>query len=203
VRRIDRIFETNWHNIRPPASGLGRDAFITGVTEFDGQMVQIVDIELVISDIFPQDEQVIEADFSESESTHLTQISVLAADDSVVARRIMAKMLDAFSIPHHMANNGHDALNILVREYEEGHPVSVLLSDIEMPGLNGYELTAKVRSDNRFADLFVILHTSLSSEMSIAGAKKVGANEALTKFNGNELIRALSHGAEHFFALMR
>jgi two-component system chemotaxis response regulator CheV len=70
------------------------------------------------------------------------------------------------------------------------------VSDIEMPGLNGYELSFDVRDDSRISQAYIILHTSLSSHISVSQAQQVGANEALTKFNADELIAAMLRGAE-------
>ena len=64
-----------------------------------------------------------------------------------------------------------------------------------MPGLNGYELSFDVRNDSRVSSTYIILHTSLSSHISVSQAQQVGANEALTKFNANELIAAMLRGA--------
>lgn len=64
-----------------------------------------------------------------------------------------------------------------------------LLSDIEMPGPDGYELAFEVRSDPRRAEACLILPTSLSDEISVEPAHQIGAHEALTKFEANELIR--------------
>jgi two-component system chemotaxis response regulator CheV len=200
VRRIDRIYETSWHDIRPPAPGLGRNVFITGVTEHANRMIQIINVELIISEIFSIEEQVIDESFSADESSRLTQVKVLIVDDSAVARRQLAKMLESFSIPFLVATNGVDALSMLRAHHARGEPFNLVVSDIEMPGLNGYELTFEIKNDPSLADLYIILHTSLSSAISVSQARQVGANEALTKFNGNKLIRALSHGAERYFA---
>ncbi len=77
-----------------------------------------------------------------------------------------------------------------------GNPVNILVSDIEMPGLDGYELTFAVRDNRDLANAYIILHTSLSSEISVSQAHQVGADEALTKFNARELIDAMLRGAD-------
>lgn len=79
----------------------------------------------------------------------------------------------------------------------QGSRIDILVSDIEMPGLDGYELAFEVQSDPRLAEAYIILHTSLSSEISVERAHQVGAHEALTKFEANELIQAMLRGAEH------
>ena len=70
-----------------------------------------------------------------------------------------------------------------------------------MPGLDGYELAFEVQSDAKLAGAYIILHTSLSSEISVERAHQVGAHEALTKFEANELIQATLRGAEHHDSL--
>lgn len=68
-----------------------------------------------------------------------------------------------------------------------------------MPGLDGYELSFEVKNTPILANAYIILHTSLSSEMSVNQAHQVGANEALTKFDANELIEAILRGAKHHY----
>jgi two-component system chemotaxis response regulator CheV len=72
----------------------------------------------------------------------------------------------------------------------------LLVSDIEMPGLDGYELTFEVRNSPDLAAAYIILHTSLSSEISVNQAQQVGANEALTKFDAKELVISMMRGVE-------
>lgn len=69
------------------------------------------------------------------------------------------------------------------------------MSDIEMPGLDGYELAFAVRDNSTLKQPYIILHTSLNSEMSLSYANQVGANEALTKFDAQELLQAMLRGA--------
>ena len=71
-----------------------------------------------------------------------------------------------------------------------------MVSDIEMPGLDGYELAFEVKNNPAIEHAYIILHTSLSSEISVSQAKQVGANEALTKFDAKELIEAMLRGAQ-------
>ncbi|WP_435433526.1 response regulator [Vibrio navarrensis] len=72
----------------------------------------------------------------------------------------------------------------------------VLVSDIEMPKMDGYELVFAVNDDPNTIPVYTILHTSLSSEMSQERAKQVGANKALSKFNARDLMNALLRGAK-------
>ena len=78
---------------------------------------------------------------------------------------------------------------------EQGRPIDILVSDIEMPGLDGYELAFEVQNDTSLNHAYIILHTSLSSEICVDRAKQVGAHEALEKFHATELVEAMLRGA--------
>jgi two-component system chemotaxis response regulator CheV len=117
-------------------------------------------------------------------------------DDSATARKQLASALDSIEIDYQMASDGATAFKMMQQAAAQGKPIDVLVSDIEMPGLDGYELTFEVRSDPGVANAYIILHTSLSSEISVDRASQVGADEALTKFDAGELIDAMLRGAE-------
>ena len=80
-------------------------------------------------------------------------------------------------------------------EAERGKPIQLLVSDIEMPGLDGYELAFETQSEQQLSNTYIILHTSLSSEICVDRARQVGAHEALEKFNAGDLIKAMLRGA--------
>ena len=118
-------------------------------------------------------------------------------DDSQVARKQLSDALASKDVSYFVTTNGQDALDLMLNANRDGKPINILVSDIEMPGLDGYELTFNVRdSGNALKQPYIILHTSLNSEMSVSYAKQVGADEALTKFDAEELLHAMLRGAE-------
>ncbi|GDY27307.1 MULTISPECIES: chemotaxis protein [unclassified Agarivorans] len=196
VRGIDRITECRWRDIDPPPSTLGKDAYVTGVTRVDDKLIQLLDIEKLIASVFPDDEDRIRVSVSLPDQAILSQLKILLVDDSATARKQLSSALDSIEIDYQMASDGATAFKMMQQSAAAGQPVDVLVSDIEMPGLDGYELTFEVRSDPGVADAYIILHTSLSSEISVDRASQVGADEALTKFDAAELIDAMLRGAE-------
>ncbi|BDM65171.1 chemotaxis protein CheW [Shewanella sp. NFH-SH190041] len=193
VRGIDRIIDCNWHDIETPPTNLGKRAFITGVTRHDEQLIQLLDVELLMSHIFPFDKHY--AAVTDVQREMLKPMKILLVDDSKVARKQLSDALDALNIFYQVTDNGVSALELMQENARAGHPVDILVSDIEMPGLDGYELTFEVRNTPALAETYIILHTSLSSEISVSQAHQVGANEALTKFDADELIHAMLNGA--------
>ena len=196
VRSIDKIIECNWRDIESPPDNLGKNAFLTGVTRVDDKLVQLLDVELLLSKIFPTSPESTRAILTDVQREILKPLNILLVDDSMVARKQLSDALDSINIPYLVTSDGREALSIMEEAAKEGRPVDLLVSDIEMPGLDGYELAFEVKNTPALADAYIILHTSLSSEISVSQAHQVGANEALTKFDAHELIEAMLRGAK-------
>jgi len=196
VRSIERIMECNWRDIKSPPKALGQNAFITGICSIDEELIQMVDLEYVMSNVFPEDSSEQHAVLTDIQREQLKPLNILLVDDSMVARKQLMDALNQMNVPFQVTENGHDALLIMEAEADKGTPVDLLVSDIEMPGLDGYELAFFVRDKPALAEAYIVLHSSLSSHISVSQATQVGANEALTKFNVQELIASMLRGAE-------
>ena len=195
VSAIDRIIEANWKNIQSPNKSLGRNVFITGTIDVDNELIQLMDVELLVERIYPT--QNIHVSVTDIEREQLKPLNILVVDDSRTARKQLTDVLNNLNVPFEVTDNGQHALEIMVAKAEQNQPIDILVSDIEMPGLDGYELTFEVRSAPALANAYIILHTSLSSEISVSQAHQVGANEALTKFDAKELVMSMLRGAQH------
>lgn len=196
VRGIDKIIECNWRDIEAPPKNLGRNAYLTGVTHFDDKLVQLLDVELLLSKVFPDNPEANRAILTDVQRETLKPLNILLVDDSKVARKQLSDALDSINIPYQVTSDGKEAFAMMVAAAEAKKPIHILVSDIEMPGLDGYELAFEVKDNPQTANAYIILHTSLSSEISVSQARQVGANEALTKFDAHELIDAMLRGAQ-------
>ena len=201
VRGIDKITECNWRDIAPPPASLGHNVFVTGVTRVNDQLIQLLDVELILSRVYPDDPSHLYPVLTDVQRERIKPMRILLVDDSSVARRQLMAALDYINIPYEVCTNGKDALTLMQTRAAQKTPIAILVSDIEMPGLDGYELAFEVQSDAKLAGAYIILHTSLSSEISVERAHQVGAHEALTKFEANELIQAMLRGAAHHDSL--
>lgn len=195
VSAIERIVETNWRKITAPDKNLGNEIFITGTVEVEDQLVQLMDVELLLERIYPPEANAIKVSVTDVEREQLRPCNILVVDDSRIARKQLTDVLSHLNVPFEVTDNGNSALAYMQQQAQAGTPVDLLVSDIEMPGLDGYELTFEVRSAAELANAYIILHTSLSSAISVSQAKQVGANEALTKFDAKELVSAILRGA--------
>lgn len=196
VRSVRKIIETEWKEVLPPPKSLGDRAFITGLIKLDQEVVQLLDVELLLARVYPESTDPAEVVLTDVQRETLKGLNILLVDDSQVARKQLADALDSKDVCYAVTTNGQDALDRLLQADSEGRTVDILVSDIEMPGLDGYELTFNIRDQGSLRQPYIILHTSLNSEMSVSYATQVGANEALTKFDAEELLHAILRGAE-------
>jgi two-component system chemotaxis response regulator CheV len=191
VHSVERIVNMNWEEIHPPPKGAGRDHYLTAVTRLDNELVEILDVEKILAEVAPTSE-VISAGVvdAQTQSKALTK-HVLIVDDSSVARKQVIRCLQTVGVEVTALNDGRQALDYLRSMADEGrHPdqeLLMLISDIEMPEMDGYTLTAEIRSDARMQKLHILLHTSLSGVFNQAMVKKVGANDFLAKFRPDDL----------------
>ncbi|MBU1285753.1 MAG: chemotaxis protein [Gammaproteobacteria bacterium] len=197
VQSVERIVQCSTRDVRPPPAGSGSKAFITGVTQIDGKIVQILDIEKVLHELAPMiveelDEQLL----SESERALLKGRRVLVVDDSHVALHQTMITLRKLELDCQMVRSAADALELLQKQFDAGEPIEVLVSDIEMPEMDGYDLVRTLRKKPDIGQIYVLLHTSLDSTMNTEKAKAVGANDVLTKFSTVDLSKALVHAFE-------
>ncbi|WP_346351779.1 chemotaxis protein CheV [Oceanimonas sp. AH20CE76] len=195
VSSVERIINVNWESILPPPKGAGRFNYMTAVTEIDGELVEILDVEKILDEISPASTDVDAAIIERSKENAVEHKPVLIADDSSVARRQVVKAVESLGLKCIVTENGRQALNKL-KELAANGPIheqlSLVISDVEMPEMDGYTLTAEIRSNTALKDLHVILHTSLSGVFNKALVEKVGADNFIAKFQPDELASAVN-----------
>ncbi len=197
VGGVDRIVNMHWEEILPPPKGIGDDNYLTAVTRVDGELVQIIDVEKVLAEVVGWNEEVSEeyvAQAEEHEGQGPGQPLVLVADDSSVARNQIKRTLEKLGIGCVLVNDGKEALERLQGwADEESTPLDqrifMVISDIEMPEMDGYTFTTEVRKDSRLNQLHILLHTSLSGVFNNAMVEKVGADDFIAKFQPDVLAK--------------
>lgn len=200
VSDVERIVNMNWKDIKPPPSGVGASSFLTAVTDVDGEIVEILDVEKVLGDIIGSDDTVSSDTISQSEGSDANSDFVLIVDDSGMARKQMSRVMDQLKIPYKTLNNGKEAFDLLHSWLDDDDPTPVykrcglMVSDVEMPVMDGYTLTKSVKDHPDLRELHVLLHSSLSGTFNENMVKKVGADDFIAKYDPDELAkRILSH----------
>jgi len=169
------------------------------VTRFQGELIQVIDVESVLADI-AQNRIEARIDPSLAMSPDGPRLQVLVVDDSRVARQQIRSVLNQLGVGATLLSDGRQALEHLLQIHASGeNPAqryAMVISDIEMPIMDGYTLTTEIRHHPGLAGLYVLLHTSLSGVFNNAMVERVGANAFVAKYSPHEL-------AEYVMARLR
>ena len=202
VGGVERIVNMNWGDIHPPPKGTGREHYLTAVTQVEGKLVEIIDVEKVLAEVSPMNETMSENVVSKQVAEDAKALHVLIVDDSKIARKQVTRCLEEIGVEVTALNDGLEAWNHLQELTESGVRVQdkylMLISDIEMPEMDGYTLTTNVRNDSRISDFHIVLHTSLSGVFNKAMVEKVGADGFISKLNPDILGDVVVKRIEEF-----
>ena len=200
VEAVDTILRLDWSQMRVPPEMLTANmgGLVTAVTELDdGRLVMMLDVERVLAETSKYDDRFM---FESIKPLDRPELTVVFADDSSVARGQIERTLAALGIKYIGAVNGRVAWEELskIATYAEAaqRPVKdmvhLVLTDVEMPEMDGYILTKNIKSDPRFAGIPVIMHSSLSSMSNQQLGRSVGVDEYVPKFEPQRLAETLS-----------
>lgn len=200
VHSVDNIVRLAWEDVKVPPAMMAQQhgGLVTAVTELpDSRIVMIMDVEMVLAKTSGFGEG---ADLFEGiEKVHDKEVTILFADDSTVARDQIIRTLDHMGIKYIGTNNGAEAFQ-KIREIADraeaadrkaSDYVQIILTDVEMPEMDGYVLTKNIKQDPRLADIPVIMHSSLSADGNQMLGKGVGADAYVPKFEPTELAAKL------------
>ena len=200
VEAVDTILRLDWSVMRVPPEMLVAElgGLVTAITELqDGRLVMMMDVEKVLSETTRIEDDFL---FKSIRPLDRPEATVYFADDSAVARKQIEKTLNVMGLKFVSSINGRQALDELRRaaKYAEslGKPassvISLVLTDIEMPEMDGYMLTKQIKSDPRFQGIPVIMHSSLSGMSNQQLGLSVGVDEYVSKFEPQRLSEVLT-----------
>lgn len=199
VGQVRRIINTAWTEIQPPPKSVGRSNYLTAITHLKEQdqthIVEVIDVEKVLAEIIDYDVSISEEVLDHSLLNEMAGRNILIADDSATARNQIKGTLSQLGLNIIECWDGLQALNLLKSWCDEGRDINkellMLITDAEMPEMDGYRLTYEVRNDPRMADLYITLNTSLSGSFNEAMVQKVGCNQFISKFQPDLLVKTV------------
>ncbi|MGC8790397.1 MAG: chemotaxis protein [Desulfurella sp.] len=209
VHEAKRIRRFAWSDIKPPNDVLSSQyenkiiGTINNIDDDDKEKVLlIVDFEKICEElgIFgTENVQRIEKDMSNVKISR--KANVLIADDSSIARKIIKEAIKPITEKLYETKDGQEAWELLNTLYESSNGniksmVDLVITDVEMPNMDGFTLTKKIKEDPRFESLPVVVNTSLSWGANLAKAKSVGADDFCTKFIAEEFVRAVTNNVK-------
>lgn len=191
---IDRV---SWEDIKKPDKVIysGEDSVATAIAEYKDRLITILDFEKIIADISPETSITLDR-LDELGDRVESQKKILVAEDSMMLSNLIIGFLHKSGYKNTVKfNNGKEAWNYLTEAKNSGLPisnyVSCIVSDIEMPLMDGHRLTKLIKTDDELKHIPVILFSSLiSDELRIKG-QEVGADEQITKPEIVELVNII------------
>jgi two-component system chemotaxis response regulator CheV len=199
VESVDTILRLDWSKMRVPPEMLMANlgGLVTAVTELqDNRLVMMLDVERILSETAKYDDDMV---FNAIQPIGKEGLTIVYADDSSVARGQIEKTLNAMGIRGMAAINGRQAWDELLKiaNYADAtgrhvkELVQLVLTDVEMPEMDGYILTKNIKSDPRFNGIPVIMHSSLSSTSNQQIGRSVGVDDYVPKFEAQRLAETL------------
>lgn len=214
VEAVEEIVRLEWNQVHSAEASV-RTGHVTSIAKLEAsaeagaeagadaaRLVQVLDVEQILRDVLPTRQPDVDPGEVGPQLQLRPGARVIAADDSALARGLIEQGLKALGAPVVMTKSGKEAWELLDRIAAEaasqGRPVqdevALVLTDLEMPEMDGFTLTRKIKADSRLKSLPVVIHSSLSGEASEEHVRKVGADAYVAKFVAKELadtIRAV------------
>jgi two-component system chemotaxis response regulator CheV len=203
VEDVREIVRLDWDQVLP-AEGTHAGALVTGIARLDPgnpdtRLAQVLDVEQVLRDVTPVTKEEITKEVVGPDLLVPEGTKILVADDSYVARSVIELGLKAMNAPYVMVHTGKQAWDYLLATAAQckmdgvgvKEKISVILTDLEMPEMDGFTLTKLVKQDSRFKGIPVVIHSSLTGTTNENHVKAVGADGYVAKFSPRELAATL------------
>ena len=210
VSEVDDIIQLAWSEIVEPSELISatHDNMLTAMSKLpDERILLLIDVEKIIAEVLGS---TFETDLSEIKPEEDDESGyVFFCDDSGVARLQVGRLLDKMNLKHKCANNGRDAWEALDKAATEAEALSVplksiiraVITDVEMPYMDGYVLTTRIKGDARFSGIPVMMHSSLSATQNKKLGMGVGADAYVAKLIASEFSETLHKLITNYNAL--
>jgi two-component system chemotaxis response regulator CheV len=203
VEEVDDIVRLEWNQVLT-AEGVAAGKSITSIARIDGntgdsRLAQVIDVEQVLRDVFPAQHPAVDPAAVGAHIQMPAGAKILAADDSGFARKLIEQALEAIGAEYIMAKTGAEAWTLLqqiardaqAQKLRARDKIALVLTDLEMPEMDGFTLTRHIKGDARTRDIPVVIHSSLTGAANEAHIRNAGANGYIAKFAAGELAQAI------------
>ncbi len=203
VQSIEGISRISWKDIQKPDKTLthGEEGVATGIAQCAGELVTILDFEAIVAEIAPETSiQMSEVD--QMGDRQLCTNPLVIAEDSILLQKMIDDALERAGFTNVTNfNNGQEAwdyLNSIRQDSDLYDKVNLIITDIEMPEMDGHRLTKLVKEDPRLKYLPVVIFSSLIDDQMRIKGEQLGADEQLTKPEIGNLVHVIDKLLERF-----
>jgi two-component system chemotaxis response regulator CheV len=195
INNPDSLITRSWEDIKSPTGLLGQSAYLTAIAYTDkNETIQILDIEKILAEVIGIEDTLTAQMRNELQTKDVRSRHVLVVDDSLTARMSVKSVLDQAGIKCTVIESAVSAFQLIEDIYVKkngGEGFSLVISDIEMPGMDGFTFARKLRLLPETAKMQIILHSSLSNPSNKAKAEQAGADGFIAKFQPDVLAKTI------------
>ncbi len=203
VQSIEGISRISWKDIQKPDKTLthGEEGVATGIAQCAGELVTILDFEAIVAEIAPET-SIQMSEVEQMGDRSLCNDPLVIAEDSILLQKMINDALERAGFTNIMNfNNGQEAWDYLHSIHNDSDlydKVNLIVTDIEMPEMDGHRLTKLVKDDPRLKHLPVVIFSSLINEQMRIKGESLGADEQLTKPEIGNLVHVIDRLLERF-----
>jgi len=197
VEDVREIVRLDWDQVLPAEHSHG-GSLVSGIARLeaaqaDTRLAQVLDIEQILRSVIPATTEELNQDVVGPPMTLAGGTRILVADDSAVARSVIELGLKAMGLAYTMTRTGKEAWEHLQADADAGGPsrFAAVLTDLEMPEMDGFTLTRRIKQDPRMQAIPVVIHSSLTGSTNESRMRGVGADAYVAKFSPRELAATL------------
>lgn len=197
VTSVEGIFRLSWEDIQKPDNTIcGKEGMATGMTQINDGIVTILDFEKIISEVAPMASLKIE-EINKFGFRNKNNAPIVIAEDSIVLAKMIIDCLTQAGFTNiSKFENGKEAwdyLNSLKNSKDISEKVSLVITDLEMPIMDGYRLTKLIKDDEKLKSIPVVIFSSMINDEIYAKGKSLGADEQISKPDIGNLVGVIDY----------
>jgi two-component system chemotaxis response regulator CheV len=192
INSPDKLITRSWEDIKSPAGLLSESHYLTAIAySDDDKMIQILDIEKILNEVVGLGGDVPKELIDRKIAAEPQKHHILLIDDSKTAKMLVESVIEQLGFEHTYYDSAVKAFSALKENPGLKDKFDMVICDVEMPGMDGFTFTRKVKEDVKLKDMYVMLHTSMSNPTNKIKAEQVGADEFIAKFKPDVLAASI------------
>ncbi|WP_273484553.1 chemotaxis protein [Desulforamulus ruminis] len=196
VHKVDSIRRISWETVEKPSPAIygDREGIVTGIAKLSDRIIALIDFEKIMYEITPSSSVGAHADEAEENPGHSNSLKpILIAEDSPMLNKMITDVLHKAGYQNIIkTSNGQEAWDYLQGVKDKPGSVACVITDIEMPRMDGHHLTKRIKEDRDLSKIPVVIFSSLITDVTMLKGKEVGADAQLSKPEIGQLVQTIN-----------